>query len=109
MSAKADTKKLIRREILDRAEMRCECYGECGSEHSPAGRCHKLHMHAYWDVVCVLTICHVNHDPKDNDRGNLKAYCQHCKSGYEHEHSQHNAAATRERRRLEAERGEMHG
>ena len=111
----------IRAEILVRAYFMCECLGECGGKHEPPAeqgeeyrglghfRCQRLHMHAHNDVVCVLTIAHLNHNPKDNRRRNLKAMCQGCHLRYDKDHHQKNAAATRERRRQEAERGGGNG
>lgn len=108
--------KAIRDEILVRADFVCECLGECGGKHAPPAlqeelyrgsgyyRCQRHHMRAYNDVVCILTIAHLNHNPKDSRRRNLKAMCQGCHLRYDKDHHQKNAAATRERRRQEAER-----
>ena len=105
--------KAIRGDILDRAGHKCE---ECGvpnhaiitrperrvvseREAKEAGIftpsritvanqsiLHRLH----W-VLVVLTISHTDHDPTNNDPGNLRALCQRC-------HNRHDAAHRRETR-----------
>lgn len=113
--------KEIRAKILERAEScfdpqlaretneregwapRCECVGECGLHQTNPGprRCIELHGHpAEWakgDVV--LTIAHLDHDPTNNDFGNLKAMCQRCHNRYDQPHRQKNAAKTRRERK----------
>ena len=113
--------KAIREEILDRAERRCECSGECELVHpinpDPESdrRCAVInHKRIEWDPIypglwdqgdegvrIVLTIAHLNHNPKDNRRRNLKAMCQRCHNRYDRKHRQRNAALTRKRRREE--------
>jgi len=93
--------KAIRAEILERAGHRCECVGECGL-HGPslfrekAKRCVERHGEpARWAKGrIVLTIAHLNHNPKDNRRRNLAALCQRCHNRYDVEHRKKNRAKT---------------
>lgn len=102
--------KAIRKEILERAGSRCECAGECKLPHA-GGRCGLLHgewvrrgeaeeeMGTYRTIRIVLTIAHLNHNPKDSRRRNLKAMCQRCHLRYDSALHQRNAALTRDRKR----------
>lgn len=47
-----------------------------------------------WFVI-VLTVAHLDHDPRNCDPSNLKALCQKCHLDYDQQHHQQNAAATR--------------
>ncbi len=47
-----------------------------------------------WFVI-VLTVAHLDHDPRNCDRANLKALCQACHLGYDAEHHAETAARTR--------------
>ena len=107
MPIKAENKKLypknwkrIREEVLERAGMRCECHGECGFTHisRDGARCYKVHLKKYDAVRCVLTIAHLNHNPRFNLRSNLRAMCQGCHLRYDAEHHQKSAAETRRRK-----------
>ncbi len=93
----------IRTEVLARAGNRCECLGECGLHRTTPGprRCVEAHQApAKWARgTVVLTIAHLNHNPKDSRRRNLKAMCQRCHLRYDLPHHQRNAAATRDRKR----------
>ncbi len=123
--------------VLERAGHACECLGECGDDHA-GGRCNLLNelpivrdpeQPARWrhhprpdqcprldgcrggcrGVVVVLTVAHLDHDPGNNDPERLRAFCQRCHLRYDrHEHGK-NAAATRRRKRLEAERAAGQG
>lgn len=94
--------KKIRAEILLRSGGRCECGGECGLHRTTPGprRCVELHLTtAKWAKgQVVLTIAHLNHNPKDSRRRNLKAMCQRCHLRYDVKHHQKNAAETRMRK-----------
>jgi hypothetical protein len=105
--------KAIRAEILSRANNCCECKGECGSKHA-FGEClapnHSLNRWLETDGVLygysasdgkkiVLTIAHLNHNPRDSRRRNLKAFCQRCHNRYDSTHRQKNASKTRDRKR----------
>lgn len=95
----------IRKEILKRAGDQCECTGECGLHRTNPGprRCQEMHKtYAMWARgVIVLTIAHLNHNPKDSRRRNLKAMCQRCHLRYDVKHHQKNAAETRRKKRGE--------
>ena len=43
----------------------------------------------------VLTTAHLDHDPANVDRSNLRAMCQRCHLTYDANHHAKNAAATR--------------
>lgn len=79
-----------------RAKGRCECKGECGS-HTTTGRCVEVHGKAaiYAKGKVILTVAHLNHNPKDNRRKNLKAMCQRCHLRYDADHHKRNSALTR--------------
>lgn len=95
--------KQIRSQILERAEQRCECNGECGLHRTTPGprRCCEVNgTKAVWaGGRIVLTIAHLNHDTSDNRPANLKAMCQRCHLRYDADHHARNAAGTRERKR----------
>lgn len=43
----------------------------------------------------VLTVAHLDHDPRHNDPSNLKALCQRCHNRYDASHRRQTAQATR--------------
>lgn len=90
--------KAIRTRIMERAENRCECHGECGLHRGR--RCIEKHgTKATWARgKIVLTIAHMDHDPEHNDGDNLRAYCNRCHLRYDNEHHMANARKTRERK-----------
>lgn len=106
----------IRESILDRAEGRCECAGECGLHRTTPGprRCCEVdRTPAVWARGrIVLTVAHLDHQPENNAPSNLKAMCQRCHLRYDAKHHARNAQATRDAKRgqgtlaLEAEAGE---
>lgn len=49
--------------------------------------------HGWPEVKIILTIAHLDHDPTNNDPGNLRALCQRC-------HNRHDAAHRAETRRM---------
>lgn len=57
----------IRAEILKRAKNKCET---CGAQN--------YKPHPITGSKVILTIMHLNHNPRDNRRKNLKAGCQRC-------------------------------
>ena len=87
----------------DEANGRCECRGECGHDHvfdhwsEGRQRCFARHNgeHPVTGSNVVLTVAHLDHDPANNERSNLRAMCQRCHLAYDHEHH----AATRRRRK----------
>lgn len=112
---------------FDRAEGRCECTGQCGSDHE--GRCDAPHGEdiarlrrdpAVWrrceDFSCgeyepgwhkairiVLTVAHLNHTPEDCHPENLMAMCQRCHLRYDRFEHGRNAAETRKRKKRRPE------
>ena len=81
--------------IKQRAEWRCECKGECGTDHD--GRCTAIHLGAapISGKRVVLTTAHLDHTPENCDPDNLRAMCQACHLAYDREHH----AATRAARK----------
>ncbi len=49
--------------------------------------------------VIVLTVAHLDHDPRNCDRSNLKALCQACHLRYDAKHHQETAYQTRRARK----------
>lgn len=97
------------REIrFTRADSRCECVGECGALHPSVDgeRCPKKHLGIYFDVVCILTVAHLNArggpcqcEPRCANPEHVKAMCQGCHLRYDHERHQLNASRTRDKKR----------
>lgn len=95
---------------FDRADRRCECNGECG-RGTHEGRCPNIHgkpAYATGSEV-VLTVAHLDHQPENNDRANLKAMCQGCHLNYDRDHHAESRAKNRRRERAEAGQMEMQG
>jgi len=86
--------KAIRNEILERANHACE-----GSPEWPDCRAINYDPHPVTGSKVILTIAHLNHDPSDSDRENLKAWCQRCHNKYDQPHRQANAAKTRRKKK----------
>lgn len=100
-------------EVRERAGWRCECHGECGSDHErEAGklRCTARHAapHPITGSTVVLTVAHLWRGPcaehhaagvKCDDPEHLAAMCQRCHLRYDLEHHVANARATRRARR----------
>lgn len=54
-------------------------------------------------ITIVLTVAHLDHDPRNNDPANLAALCQQCHNNYDAPHRAANAAKTRaDKKRQEA-------
>lgn len=73
-----------------------DCYGE-PSYHNYVGKTYKEAK--AWcarcgdeDIVIVLTIAHLDHDPTNNDPSNLRALCQRCHNRHDRAHRQANAS-----------------
>lgn len=98
----------------NRAHDRCECDGRCGREipeHVPmsdlstdlveAGFAFRRCMasqgqpSAISGKPVVLTVAHLDHDPTNNARSNLAAFCQACHLAYDAEHHAETRAARR--------------
>jgi hypothetical protein len=72
-------------DIKAEAGWRCECHGECGRPHDGrdgSSRCPERHgeltLLGHNCHTIVLTVAHLNHQPEDCRRANLKAWCQGC-------------------------------
>jgi len=114
----------LRIEVLRLADHRCQCTGECGSDHAvwgiPGHRC-DIPNHARivrdpvtpalwwheadaprhpqvdaWKVVrCVLTIAHLCQDSTCDKLACLRAFCQRCHLTYDAKQHAANGAKTR--------------
>jgi 5-methylcytosine-specific restriction endonuclease McrA len=83
--------KAISLKVRNEAGWRCE---QCGACHGVA--------HPDTGSTVVLTVAHLDHQPENCDRANLRAWCQRC-------HNRHDAptrAAGRKARRV-VERGTL--
>ncbi len=104
--------KDIRARILERAGDRCECLGECRTDHG--GRCGVANgsqvergepdeeLGIRRKVRIVLTIAHRAEPIEDVRPENLFACCQKCHLRYDSKLHQLNASATRDRKRGQA-------
>ena len=70
--------KEIRKQILQRANNRCEF---CGRENHSMAENEQGKM-----IKVVLTIAHLNHTPEDCRPENLRALCQRCHNRYDAKH-----------------------
>lgn len=100
----------IRKSVLRRANDHCEW---CGVRNASEIQRHKKNSAIYrypyagdeyldgmegpWfnPVKVVLTIAHLDHDPGNNEPGNLAALCQRCHLRYDGPLHKHNAVRTR--------------
>lgn len=91
-----DWKLISMRIRFERAENRCECAGDCGTDHSsepfnvqygryPSARCTAFNYfeHPITGSKVVLTVAHLDHAPENCDLKNLKAMCQRCHLRYD--------------------------
>lgn len=76
----------IRAKILERAEYRCECEGECKQHSDYCFRLHGALIEPDRPSRVVLTIAHLDHTPEHCDDSNLKAMCQRCHLAYDADH-----------------------
>lgn len=114
MPIKPENKKLypknwkeIRKDILKRANNKCEF---CGVENYSEGYRNEqgefiesVGMQQEADeldgekiIRIILTIAHLDHNPQNNDYGNLRALCQKCHLNYDKEHHKESRRKTRE-------------
>jgi len=77
----ADWDTVVRPRILARAGHCCE-----GSPAYPDCRAANGNRHPITGSVVVLTIAHLDHQPKNCDDGNLRACCQRCHNTYDAYH-----------------------
>ena len=71
----ADWAEISLRIRRDRAKWRCEF---CGAEHGAP--------HPRTGSIVVLTVAHLDHDPRNCDEANLAALCQRCHNRYDMQH-----------------------
>lgn len=80
----ANWRAISKRIRFGRAGGRCECRGECGTDH--LGRCAELHgmsPESFRGRMVVLTTAHLDHDTQSDDPANLRAMCQACHLRYD--------------------------
>lgn len=70
--------KAISLEVRVAAGWRCE-----GSPAYPDCRAENGKPHPLTGSVVVLTVAHLDHQPENCDRANLKAWCQRCHNTYD--------------------------
>lgn len=83
----------ISRAVRERAGQRCE-----GSPAYPDCRAPNGGPHSETGSRVVLTVAHLDHDPRNCDPSNLRAWCQRCHLTYDAPLHARNAARTRERK-----------
>ncbi len=85
-------KAISRRIRRDRAGWRCECTGQCGTDHEipalgihPPHRCNARNgrSHPVTLSKVVLTVAHLDHTPENCADTNLLAMCQRCHLAYD--------------------------
>lgn len=87
--------------VRTEAGWRCE-----GSPAYPDCRARNGEPHPVTGSRVVLTVAHLDHQPENNQRSNLRAWCQRCHLTYDAQHHARNAARTRARKRRELEERE---
>jgi 5-methylcytosine-specific restriction endonuclease McrA len=85
--------KAISLEVRERAGWVCE-----GSPAYPNCRAVGYEPHPVTGSKVILTVAHLDHDPANVDRANLKAWCQRCHLTYDATFHAENAAKTRRAR-----------
>ena len=97
----------------ERAGGRCECRGECGTDHADLdhqlrrGRCTARNgqPHPITGSRVVLTVSHhLDHQPENCDDDNLRAMCQKCHLNYD---AEEHRRSRRERQRAQASVGDL--
>lgn len=103
----ADWKTVIRPRILHREGHCCKWCGVLNKSDLPRKCCTKPDYDERQKCrTCgkrrprvVLTIAHLDHNPKNNDDDNLAALCQRCHLAYDQVHHAKNARITRQKKR----------
>lgn len=85
--------------VRDRAGWRCECDGRCGQDHGGRCRARQGQAHPVTGSKVILTVMHLDHDPRNCDPANLMAGCQKCHNRYDGPHRRANAYKTRAARK----------
>lgn len=76
--------------VKEESRWRCEgspAYPDCRAVHGQA--------HPITGAVVILTVGHLDHNPENCERSNLRAWCQRCHNTYDRDHRQQTAAGTR--------------
>jgi 5-methylcytosine-specific restriction endonuclease McrA len=79
-------KEISKRIRFERAKNKCEF---CGAEN--------YKPHPITGSKVILTVAHLDHNPKNNNNENLKALCQKCHLTYDAKHHAENARKTRDK------------
>lgn len=80
-------KEISKRIRFERAKNKCEF---CGAEN--------YKPHPITGSKVVLTVAHLDHNPRNCNEDNLKALCQKCHLGYDAKHHAENARKTRDKK-----------
>jgi len=80
----------------DRAKGRCECDGRCGKHNGACPRSNREQLPS--GTVVVLTVMHLDHDPRNCADDNLLAACQRCHLAYDQPMHMRNSSRTRDRK-----------
>lgn len=90
---------VISARIRERAELRCECLGECG-RGTHEGRCPNVQGGEAYGTGSrvVLTTAHLDHTPENCGDDNLRSMCQACHLHYDRHHHAETARRTRRER-----------
>lgn len=89
----------ISRRVRDRAGWRCE-----GSPAYPYCRAANGKPHPETGSVVLLTVGHLDHNPTNNEMGNLMAWCQRCHLTYDAKmHARESRKSRKTRHRLQME------
>ncbi len=91
--------KLISHEVREAAGWRC-----VGSNAYPGCRAKHGFEHPSTGSIVVLTVAHLDHDPTNCDRDNLRAWCQRCHNKYD---APHRREGMRQRARAEMAIGDL--
>ena len=101
----------LARQVKAEARWRCE---QCGVRHGDWRPRRTPGLPRVWGDHCliggephyrvVLTVAHLDHDPSNRARENLKALCQRCHLAHDRPEHLRRAAETRARQRAEAHR-----
>lgn len=98
----ADNWEQVSHAIKCRAGWKCE-----GSPAYPGCRARQYHPHPRTGSKVILTVGHLDHNTRNDDRANLKAWCQRCHLTYDAQHHAKNAAITRRLKKIEAGQQEL--
>lgn len=88
--------KKISLKVREAAGWRCQ-----GTMQFPTCRAKHGEPHPATGSKVVLTVAHMNHNPKDCRRKNLKALCQRCHLSWDAKHHAATAKKTRHSRRAD--------